>query len=126
MHMSHLKVVRSFLIAQAAIFVAAVSIHFGWLVTGYQHQAAGTAESVIACVLLAGLLLTWAPPPWARRAAIAAQAFGVLGVLVGLYTIAVGVGPRTALDLTFHAGMLIALLAGLVVTARAPREVPAG
>jgi hypothetical protein len=47
-------------------------------------------------------------------------------VLVGLYTIAAGFGPRTALDLTLHAGMLIALLAGLVVTARAPREVPAG
>jgi len=110
--------VRGFLLLQIAIFLAAVSIHFGLSLGGYGHRAAGTAESVIAIVLGGGLLLTWTPTPWNRRSAIAAQAFGVLGVLVGLFTIAIGVGPRTVLDLTLHGAMLLTLIAGLAITLR--------
>jgi hypothetical protein len=40
------------------IFLSMVSIHFGLLIGGYGHRAAGTTESVIAAVLVAGLLLT--------------------------------------------------------------------
>lgn len=110
--------VRGFLLVQVAIFLVAVAIHFGLLPVGDRHRAAGTAESVIAAVLLAGLLLTWSPSPWNRRAAVAAQTFGILGVLVGLFTIAVGIGPRTALDLALHGAMLLTLVAGLAVTLR--------
>jgi heme A synthase len=112
------RILRGFLLLQIVIFLSAVSIHFGLLLNGYQHRAAGTAESVIAAVLLAALVLTWTPSPWSRRAAIAAQAFGILGVIVGLFTIALGVGPRTVLDLALHAAMLLALIAGLGVTLR--------
>ena len=110
--------VRGFLLLQTAIFLAALSIHFGVSLGGYGHQAAGTAESVIALVLGAGFLLTWTPPPWSRRAATGAQAFGILGVLVGLFTIAIGIGPRTVLDLTLHGAMLLTLIAGLAITLR--------
>jgi hypothetical protein len=75
---------------------------------------------VIAAVLVAGLLLTWTPPPWSRRAATAAQSFGILGVLVGLFTIALGIGPRTTLDLALNAALLLALIAGLAITLRKP------
>jgi hypothetical protein len=111
-----MRTTRVFLAVQAAIFVAAASIHFGLTLSGYQHQAAGTAETIIAVVLVLGLVLTWAR--FARWAAIAAQIFGVVGVLVGLFTIAIGVGPRTAFDLVLHGLMLVALVTGLVVTAR--------
>ena len=107
--------VRAFLSVEAAAFVGASLIHRGILVEGLRHQQAGTAEAVIAVALLLGLALTWAPPPWALRAAIAAQAFALLGVLVGLFTIAIGVGPRTAPDLAYHAGILVVLAVGLVV-----------
>jgi hypothetical protein len=110
--------VRGFLLVQVAIFLVAVAIHFGQLPVGDRHRAAGTAESVIAAVLLAGLLLTWTPSPWNRRAAVAAQTLGIVGVLVGLFTIAVGIGPRTALDLALHGAMLLTLVAGLAVTLR--------
>jgi hypothetical protein len=113
--------IRAVLIVQAAVFLAAASIHFGVTVQGYRHCQAGTAEAVIALVLLLGLLLTWTPAPWARRAALAAQVFGILGVLVGLLTIAVGIGPRTLLDLTIHAVMLVVLIGGLVLTVSGPR-----
>ena len=112
--------VRGFLLLQIAIFLALVSIHFGLLIGGYRHRNAGTAESVIAAVLVAGLLLTWTPPPWSRRAATAAQSFGILGVLAGLFTIALGIGPRTTLDLALNAALLLTLIAGLAITLRKP------
>jgi hypothetical protein len=123
-----MRLVRGFLALQVVIFSAAASMHFGLLSSGYVHHAAGTAESVIAIVLLAGLALTWAPPPWNGRAAAGAQAFGVLGTLVGLATIAIGVGPRTSVDLAIHGLMLVVLTSGLVVTARAgwSRQEPSG
>ena len=110
--------VRGFLLLQIAIFLALVSIHFGLLIGGYRHRNAGTTESVIALVLVAGLLLTWMPPPWSRRAATASQSFGILGVLVGLFTIALGIRPRTTLDLTLNVGLLLTLIAGLAITLR--------
>ena len=69
------------------------------------EREAGTAETVIAVVLVAGLALTWIASPRPRRAAIGAQAFAILGALVGLFTIAVGVGPRTILDVAYHLGI---------------------
>jgi hypothetical protein len=110
--------VRGFLLLQIAIFLALVSIHFGLLIGGYRHRNAGTTESVIAAALVAGLLLTWTPPPWSRRAAAAAQSFGILGVLAGLFTIALGIGPRTTLDLALNGALLLTLIAGLVITLR--------
>src|SRR5918911_793733 len=53
--------VRGFLLVQIAIFVVLVSIHFGLLIGGYGHRAAGTTELVIAALLVFGLLLTWTP-----------------------------------------------------------------
>jgi hypothetical protein len=93
-------------------------IHFGGLVEGYSHQRAGTAETVIAAVLLAGLALSWAPSPGLRIAAGAAQAVAILGVLVGLFTIAIGVGPRTAPDIAYHVGILAVLMLGLLLALR--------
>ena len=122
-----LRTVRGFLLVQLAIFLVLVSIHFGVPLGGYRHRAAGTTESVIAAVLVVGLLLTWTPPPWGRRAATAAQAVGTLGVLVGLSTIALGIGSRTILDLSLNAVLLLTLLAGLALTKRGAGPVqPAG
>jgi lipid-A-disaccharide synthase-like uncharacterized protein len=97
-----------------------VSIHFGLLIGGYRHSSAGTAELVIAAVLVAGLLLTWTPTPWSRRSATAAQSFGILGVLGGLLTIVLAIGPRTTLDVFLNAAVLLTLIAGLAITLRKP------
>lgn len=113
-----IRTIRALLLFDAATFVAAALIHFGTFLEGYRHQDAGTAETVIAVVLLIGVILTWSRPPWARRAAIGAQAFAILGVLVGLLTIAIGVGPRTALDITYHAGIVAVLAVGLAIAVR--------
>jgi hypothetical protein len=113
-----MRKIRAFLLFAAATFVAAAAIHFGALLDGYGHRKAGIAETVIAVVLFAGLILTWARPAQSRESAIAAQAFAIFGVLVGLFTIAVGVGPRTALDIAYHLGILAVLLLGLAIAVR--------
>ena len=107
---------RVLLVLETAMFVTAALIHFGDLVEGYRHQAAATGESVIAVVLLCGLAFSWRWPT--PQAVIAAQAFATLGVLVGLMTIAVGVGPRTVPDIAYHVSILITLIAGLAIAVR--------
>src|SRR5437879_644741 len=99
--------------------VAALS-HFGILVSGYEHRAAGTAESVIAGVLLVGWAMTWVGPGSTRGIGLAAQTFALLGTLVGLFTIAIGVGPRTVPDVMYHVSIVAVLIWGLVVAKRTP------
>jgi hypothetical protein len=117
------RTVRLFLLVEGASFVFAGLVHFGVLARGYEPGSAAIAESVIGAVLLVALTLTWVLPAWARALGIAAQAFALLGTLVGAFTIAIGVGPRTVPDVVYHAAILLALAWGLVVAARAPAGV---
>jgi hypothetical protein len=112
--------IRVFLLIEAAAFAAAALAHAGVLVPGYQHQQARIAESLTALVLLAALVLSWLRSAWARRAGIVAQGFALLGTLVGLFTIAVGVGPQSAPDVAYHLSILAVLVWGLAAAARAP------
>jgi hypothetical protein len=114
--------VRRFLALEATAFLAAALVHAGVLVGGYEHRQARVAESVIAAVLLAGLACSWLRPGWTRPAGLATQGFALLGTLVGAFTIAIGVGPRTVPDIVYHAGLLIVLSWGLAVTARVGAE----
>jgi len=108
--------IRLFLLAEAAAFIVAASIHFDILMGGYAHEKAGIAESVIALVLLAGLAWTWIRPRSVRAAGLAAQALALLGTIVGIFTIVIGVGPRTVPDIVYHIVMVIVLAIGLLVT----------
>src|SRR5881296_1977043 len=49
-------------------------------------------QAAIAVVLLVGLVLTWIRPGSTRGVGLAAQAFALLGTLLGIFTIAIGVG----------------------------------
>ncbi len=109
---------RWFLVADVLTFAAAALVHAGLLAHGLEHSEARIAESVIAAVLLAGLIGTFVAPGSSRAFGLWAQGFALLGTIVGLFTIAIGVGPRTAFDITLHAGMVALLVAGLVLTTR--------
>src|SRR5712691_3397406 len=111
--------IRLFLLFEASTFVVAALVHFGVLAAGYEHGAAGIAETVIAVVLLAAFLAAWIRPVWTRVIGLGAQSFALLGTLVGVFTIVVGVGPRTVPDIAYHAGIVVVLAWGLVVTKRA-------
>ncbi|HEY7020948.1 MAG TPA: hypothetical protein VH349_07515 [Ktedonobacterales bacterium] len=116
--------IRLFLLIEGVGFLAAGLVHRGMFITGYAHQQASIAETSIAVVLLIGLGLTWIWPGQTRLIGLVAQSFALLGTLVGVFTIAIGVGPRTAPDLAYHITILAVLALGLVVTARAPTETP--
>jgi len=90
-----MTLMRGFLALQTAVFVSAALMHTGVLVHGYEHSAARTAESIIALVLLIGLAGTAVAPGFGRRIALGVQGFALLGTAVGLFTIVIGVGPRT-------------------------------
>lgn len=110
--------VRLFVLIEGIAFITAALIHFGVIPAGYEHQKAGTAESVIGVVLLAGLALTYIHPAAVRTIGMTVQAFALFGTLVGIFTIAIGVGPRTIPDIIYHACITIVLVSGLVTTAR--------
>ncbi len=118
------NVIRLFLSFEAATFIVAALTHFGVLARGYQHQRAGTAESVIAAVLLIGLVASWIRPVSIRAIGLAVQGFALFGTFVGLFTISIGIGPRTVPDIAYHIFIVIVLAAGLVRTnARSPSSV---
>lgn len=112
------SLIQRLLTAEAALFAAAALIHTGFLIPGHEHWKAATAESVIAVVLLAGLMATLVAPASGRAVGLGAQGFALLGTLVGVFTIAIGVGPRTALDLIIHACMIALLAFGIRAVAR--------
>jgi hypothetical protein len=113
------QTIRLFMLLEAAGFSAASLVHSGLVITGYEHPEARTAEGVIAVVLFIGLLLSFVNQTWTRLIGLAAQGFALLGTLVGLFTIAIGIGPRSVPDLVFHAGIILVLVWGLIVTFRA-------
>ena len=110
--------IRLYIFIEAAAFIVAALTHLGLLIGGYEHLKAGIAESVIAFVLLTGLALTWIRPSATRKVGLAAQTFALLGTLVGIFTITIGVGPRTAPDIAYHIVIVPVLVSGLIVAHR--------
>jgi hypothetical protein len=117
------RTIRLFLLIQGAAFITAALTHFGVLIQGYEHHKAGTAEGMIGSVLLVGLGLTWIRPASSRGIGVSVQAFALFGTLVGIFTIVIGVGPRTLPDITYHLVIVTVLVFGLVTAVRAPKPV---
>lgn len=112
----------AFMLIEAASFYFVALVHFGTLVPGHEHALARAAETVIASVLVLGVLGTWIAPAYARSIGFAVQAFAFFATVVSLLMIAVGVGPRSVPDLIFNSGMLLLLSLGLYVVARLGRD----
>ena len=120
-----IRTIRLFLGFEAAAFIGAALVHFGIIMHGYEHPKAPIAESIIGGVLFAGFVATFVRPDQARTFAHWVQFFALIGTCVGLFTIAIGVGPRTGPDLIFHAGILATLIIGLVSVRRSgERQIP--
>ena len=108
--------IRSFLLFEAATFFVASLIHIGVSIAGYEHQKARIAEGVIALVLLTDAVSTWIRPAAIGTAGLAGQGSALLGTLISVFTIAVGIGPRTAPDIAYHIAIVVVLIWGLVIT----------
>jgi len=110
-----MRTVRLFLLGETAGFACAALTHLGILADGYRHRQAATAESLIGGVLLLGWLITFGGPSWGPRVATAVQAFALFGTLVGIFTMVIGVGPRTVPDVAFHIFIVATLVSGLTL-----------
>lgn len=111
-----------FILFEALAFLLAALIHKGILVQGYAHYVAGIAESVIAGVLITGLLLTRLQPGWTRTLGLAVQGFAFLGTVVGIATIIIGIGPATVPDVIYHVTILAILGTGIYFALQLPRR----
>ena len=112
------RTIRIFLVAEALAFLLTALVHAGVFVGGYEDVGAMIAESVIGSVLLGGFALTWLRPARTRAIALAVQGFALLGTLIGTYlTTIVGLGALP--EQLFHVVILLTLVCGLVVAARA-------
>lgn len=120
-----MTLVRIVLAVQSAGFALAALVHGGVITAGFQHREAMIAESVIAAVLVAGLLAALAAPAWSRAVGLGVQGFALLGTFVGIFTMVIGVGPQSTFDVALHAGFVTLLVAGLVAVARQSGGVPA-
>jgi hypothetical protein len=115
--------IQTLILIEGLSFVLAALTHFGVITSGYEHQKAGTAETVIGVVLLVGLVLTLVRPQSLRPIALGVQGFALLGTFVGLFTIAIGVGPQTTPDFVYHGTIVTLLIIGLVITYKSQRVV---
>ncbi|HEY1390118.1 MAG TPA: hypothetical protein VGF38_16395 [Ktedonobacterales bacterium] len=112
------QTIRAFLLVEAIAFILAGAIHSGIFIAIDTHYQAAIAESIIGFVLLVGFGLSLVWPAQTRLIGLLAQTFAALGTMIGLFTIAVGVGPRSVGDIAFHLAILAVLGCGLAVTAR--------
>jgi hypothetical protein len=116
------RIMRVLLGVEAASFFLAATIHAGMLISGYEHHEAMIAESVIGTVLLGGLVITWLHSRSMFTTAIIVQAFALLGTLVGIFTIIIGIGPRTVPDIAYHISIVVVLAVGLELARRGRRS----
>jgi hypothetical protein len=116
------QTIRFFLLVEAAAFIVAALIHMGFFISGYEHRQARVAESVISGVLFGGLLLSLFMPDWTRNVGIVVQLVALLGTMVGIFTIIVGVGPRTVPDVIYHISIAVVLAMGIAVARSAPAD----
>jgi hypothetical protein len=107
-----------YLMVEVVMFAFAAMAHGGLLMTGHEFPKAATAETVIAVLLGAGLIMSLVSPPHTRTVALITQGLALLGVVTGLIFIAVGSGPRSLANLLVFGIMLLTLAFGFAVAKR--------
>lgn len=96
---------------EALLFGAASLVHAGASSADYAYIGTAMAEALVCAILILGILasiLRFWPP---RTVALTAQ-----GAVLGVVTIAIGIGPQTRPDHIFHAILLVVLALGWLMT----------
>jgi hypothetical protein len=66
--------------------------------------------------LMTGLAASLVLPKRGRKIALAVQAIALLGMVVGAFIIAIGIGPQSIADYAFHFVVSLTLIAALITT----------
>jgi hypothetical protein len=72
-------------------------------------------EGLCSLVLAVGAYAVLTRKSWAWGAITGAHIFSLGGILLGTVALAVGAGPSTELNTTYHRVMLVVLMAGLIL-----------
>lgn len=75
---------------------------------------------IIGIVLLGGAITSIVRPEWTRTAALITQTFALLGTAIGIFTIVIGIGPRSVPDVVYHIAIVLVLMWGLLLARRMP------
>jgi hypothetical protein len=113
---------RGLAVFDATIFLAAALLHLGGrfaigpvvLVIGRIFPAT-VVEGVIGIFFLVTACALFTRATWAGSVALVAHLFALAGVLVGLVAITAGSKPYESLNVGYHAVMLAAIIAGLIL-----------
>jgi hypothetical protein len=112
---------RALLVFDVALFMSSSLLHAGlrvplggWELAEPRLTPALIVEGLSGCFLLVSAVGVFTARPWAWPAAFFAHAFAGAGVLLGIYALTVGWGPRTVVNDVAHRVMLLALVAGLL------------
>ncbi|MGH7571417.1 MAG: hypothetical protein ACREMK_06190 [Gemmatimonadota bacterium] len=104
---------------EAIAFMIAAVLHLGVpLPVGFDEPViipAAIAEGLIGIFLAIAALALLASDRLAWPLAVAAHVFGITGVLVGTFALAVGAGPSTEANTIYHRVALAVLVAVLVL-----------
>jgi hypothetical protein len=105
------KLIGGLMLAEAVTFAIASILHFGVLET---FIGAAIPEAIIAVVLGAGAAAVMRRPAGSWWLALTTTLFALAGVLIGLSVILRSQLSRPA-DLTYHAGIFVALVITVVL-----------
>ena len=107
---------------EAVTFLLGASLHLGIRIPlGFAVLAeprmidATIVEGLCGLFLAISAYAVFTRRRWAWPAAIAAHAFAVAGVLLGIGALAAGLGPTTELNYVYHRVILVVLVAGLAL-----------
>ncbi len=111
-----LAALYAFTFLAGALLHLGVRIPLGFTVLAEPRILPATiVEGLCGLFLAVGAYAALARKPWAWSAIIAAHAFALGGVLLGMVALAVGAGPSTELNTVYHRVVLAALVGGLVL-----------
>ena len=112
------QLLTTLMLANAAVFVFGALQHAGVSI-GPLHEPvivpASIVEIICALALVWGAVAVLRQSPKAWRAALLGNLVAILGVAIGMVSLAVGAGPRTASNDLYHRIMLVLAAASLLV-----------
>jgi hypothetical protein len=114
-------VISVLIVGEAITFLLAALLHLGvQLPLGFtepQIIPAAIVEGLCGLFLAVSAYAVFTRRTWAWPIAIAAHVFAVAGVLLGITALALGAGPSTEANTTYHRVILVVLVVVLVLLA---------
>lgn len=118
--MDSIAAMRVLVILEAAIFLLAALLHLGYSIPlGFTLLAepriipAAIVEGSSGLLFLVSAIALLSSLDWAWLAALVAHVYALAGVLLGIFALAMGFGPRTLTNDVYHMVMLLLITPGL-------------